>query len=944
MMDFIYTLFIAPLEYWMHVALDWGYSQTHTWGWAIVVMSLVVNLVILPIYMKAEAWQEQERAIRKSFEAKEAMIKAAFKGQERFAMISTMQRQAGFSPLLSMRSSIGFFLQIPFFFAAYHFLSHFEPLAGVSFMGLRDLSKPDAMLSIGGFAVNVMPVLMTVINLASALIYTHNLSRRDKIQLYGMAAVFLVLLYDAASGLVLYWTCNNIFSLGKNIVYDLCHRLNHRLSFSQYLLRKQDVQPYYAKTVRIRLRDGLLFYVWLFAAITAFVSSNQMTLLSEPSKLLISDISDIGFLLLAALCVIEAIRLRIWRGHLIVLLLSALILYYGVSVWYKWYFLGNNRHYFALIGGLLFLIPTLSLTALRMNLPALLYPRRGPEMLFTPAAYWIVILVTCYLPVQAYCTAPEIFSSTPTVLAKMLSYAAIGAVLFWCVGKLFILSGCQKLAGYLFGLLATLFTVYAFMLPLDVGTIDAFQISDTGPLFSATNIAVDCAVLFAVTTIFAAIVRSGHANWLRGLFVVCIVASLGNGMLSLWQSQGKWRTEDDAMVTALPEYNDRLLGFSKNEKNTVVVMLDAFTGSHVKQIVEEYPDILESYRGFTWYPDTLPSGNSTIASIPSIVCGLNCKPEALNAQPEDLLAEKINRHFAGLVNTLGPNIDASLYERNWLEPQRLRKYTELDPLLIRHLGDSYVNRYIQKNNLDAGRGDSDVFLLSVSLFNSVPWSLKNMIYKDGRWIETLVRDKSSTLVLRALRDWALFDSLPELSNAEAQKGTYKFIDTELTHNPWFMEPGSCKILKNPKRTTRADGIIDNHLVTEACSLQALGRWFDWMKKEGVFDNTRIILVSDHSSIDCPLLIKNLGDYRHQVGRVSALLLVKDFNAQHDFKTDWSSQSIANVGEMVIDSPKREDPTRRRITHAKPLLNEYAIPAEFEVRGSIFERDSWTRVK
>jgi membrane protein insertase Oxa1/YidC/SpoIIIJ len=32
-----------------------------------------------------------------------------------------------------------------------------------------------------------------------------------------MALIFLVLLYNSPSGLVLYWTCNNIFSLGKNL-------------------------------------------------------------------------------------------------------------------------------------------------------------------------------------------------------------------------------------------------------------------------------------------------------------------------------------------------------------------------------------------------------------------------------------------------------------------------------------------------------------------------------------------------------------------------------------------------------------------------------------------------------------------------------------------------------------------------------------------------------
>ena len=222
MLDFIYTLFIAPLEFGMDKALSWGYELTGNWGWAIIVMSLIVNTVILPIYLKAEHWQEEERNIRKSFENDEAMIKRTFKGQERFAMITTMHRQAGYSPLLTLRSSIGFFLQIPFFFAAYHLLSHFEPLQGIAFLGLHDLAKPDELFKIGNFTVNFMPILMTVINIASALIYTSNLSKRDKYQLYGMAALFLVLLYNAASGLVLYWTFNNIYSLCKNVILTRC--------------------------------------------------------------------------------------------------------------------------------------------------------------------------------------------------------------------------------------------------------------------------------------------------------------------------------------------------------------------------------------------------------------------------------------------------------------------------------------------------------------------------------------------------------------------------------------------------------------------------------------------------------------------------------------------------------------------------------------------------
>ena len=321
MLDFIYTLLIAPLEYWMHAALVWGYSHTANWGWAIVVMSLAVNTVILPIYIKAEKWQEDERALRKSFEAKEQMIKRTFKGQERFAMITTLHRQAGYSPLLALRSSIGFFLQIPFFFAAYHFLSHFEPLEGISFLGLHNLSEPDAAISFGAVTLNVMPLIMTAINLASALIYTHNLTRRDKWQLYGMAAVFLVLLYDAASGLVLYWTCNNIYSFAKNVVYQELGRIQPlaaRLWNALKNRRRRFPDEIFGKSP-LALLPLLL---WAAGAALALLSSNQVSMISEILKARLSFASDLLFLTSIAAALLLALKMRLYRHHLIIFLVS----------------------------------------------------------------------------------------------------------------------------------------------------------------------------------------------------------------------------------------------------------------------------------------------------------------------------------------------------------------------------------------------------------------------------------------------------------------------------------------------------------------------------------------------------------------------------------------------------------------------------------------------
>jgi hypothetical protein len=59
---------------------------------------------------------------------------------------------------------------------------------------------------------------MTLINCAAGAVYTKGLPVKEKVQIYGMALVFLVLLYNSPAGLVLYWTMNNVFSLVKNFL------------------------------------------------------------------------------------------------------------------------------------------------------------------------------------------------------------------------------------------------------------------------------------------------------------------------------------------------------------------------------------------------------------------------------------------------------------------------------------------------------------------------------------------------------------------------------------------------------------------------------------------------------------------------------------------------------------------------------------------------------
>ncbi len=220
-MTILYNLIIYPIYTIIEAAYMLVDKIAGNEGIAVIGVSVAITLLCLPLYAVAEHWQEVERDKQNAMKAGLERIKKAFTGDERYMMTTAFYRQQHYSPIMALRSSFGLLIQIPFFLAAYSYLSHLTDLQGESFLFIRDMGSPDALFSIGGFSVNVLPVAMTLINCISGIIYSKGHGIREKIQIFGMAAVFLIVLYDSPAGIVLYWTFNNIFSLVKNIFYKL---------------------------------------------------------------------------------------------------------------------------------------------------------------------------------------------------------------------------------------------------------------------------------------------------------------------------------------------------------------------------------------------------------------------------------------------------------------------------------------------------------------------------------------------------------------------------------------------------------------------------------------------------------------------------------------------------------------------------------------------------
>lgn len=212
-MDLLYQFFLYPLEISMGWILAASYRMTGNHGASLLLLSLGMNVALLPVYLLTEKWQAAERQVQHTLQPKLQKIRKAFSGKERFTMIHTLYRQVGYHPIYALRSSVRMLLQVPLLFAAFHLLSEYPPLEGVSFFVFDDLMKPDGLL----WGVNLMPLVMTGVSVFSVLFYTPPFSGKERWQFYIVSILFLIWLYSSPVALVLFWTFNIMCSWLMNV-------------------------------------------------------------------------------------------------------------------------------------------------------------------------------------------------------------------------------------------------------------------------------------------------------------------------------------------------------------------------------------------------------------------------------------------------------------------------------------------------------------------------------------------------------------------------------------------------------------------------------------------------------------------------------------------------------------------------------------------------------
>ena len=293
--EYLYYLFIYPLQQVLSFGLDQLYTLTHNYGLSIIALSLLVNLFLLKLFLYTDQKAKEENELKAMLDTRIKAWKRVYSRAKLYAFTRTLYRQHSYHPIYALRGLLGLGLQLPFFWAMYDVIKSASYLNGVGFLWISDLKAPDSV-EIFGLSVHILPLLMTLLTLINALYSAKSLGA--KIQGIAIALLFLLLLYDMPSSLVLYWTCNMGFALLKEL-YKSAKAKNPPAKSTPRVLDTQALAPYRSTIALILSNLCLLACVFTpFGLYTSDLGSFSL------ADILPTLLSLCGFYLLASFVLI----------------------------------------------------------------------------------------------------------------------------------------------------------------------------------------------------------------------------------------------------------------------------------------------------------------------------------------------------------------------------------------------------------------------------------------------------------------------------------------------------------------------------------------------------------------------------------------------------------------------------------------------------------------
>ena len=943
-MNIIYLLIIKPIETVLSFLFGTYVGLTGSYGLSIILLSLSVTIIMFPLFYIAEVWKRKEQAVEKRMKHRLAYIKKYYTGQKRYCMIKATHRLEGYTAASSFRTSFGLLIQIPFFFAAYHLLSHYEPYRGVGWLFIKDFAVPDGLL----WGLNLLPILMTVINIVSSSIYMRGSRAKDIVELYVMAGVFLLLLYASPAALVLYWTMNNVFSVGKSLIFLRLFPHEKYVSDPEDKCFKDYVQGF-KDAVKPCLTSA--FYLFAVVAVLFTFQCWQITFNKETFEKLFLATSGIAFVAVVAAFIVW-LRCRSATRHPEGLRPSELgsgttllfqLLFFGLC--YLCFagagFYGKLTHadggllrklvlVSTIFADILLYISAVYLCQCRRQgaakrAQALETERQGASTrqagsparaalgakladllgLYRWSTVFLVLFVTIISPVLVFLSSPaETGITLGHLLLSNIPVAAVLLLVAFLVWKL--IQNRQSLV--LVSVAAVLILIlYQYILPNNFGELDrtvlgkADQLRKIPVFFYCLDVVILCA-----SGVAAGVLVRKYPAQCRTCIIVILVCLCGfTGIKSIKYALSEKLVAVASGDTAdLPADNDLINGYSKAGKNVVLIVADMFSGGYMERILAECPEYKNKLSGFTWHRNMLAAATETATSMPSIFAGEEYLPLAMNSMPGSG-DEKVNRAADTLFRQAekqGYNVSVVGGSSAYLGGATLEgtANSELEPY------QQYWEKVRDIKSDSARKVNQGHLLTMLTIFQGAPYFLKPVIYNDGGWLIFSRVALFWYVRSHVFSEYSFLDLLPEISNGQSLQNTFKYFHSCFTHIPYGIgEDGNLVDFNSqyPDQVHKSFIFGESAYYTARKFISLMVAYTDWLKGAGLYDNTTIIIVSDHGndySENNPLAPEGIEAVlpRDTFNRLNSLFMVKPAGASGAIQVDDTFASNGDINAAL----------------------------------------------
>ena len=201
-----FGILAKPIFLW----LNWTHDHwTNNYGWAIVLVTLIINLVLFPLRLssmksarKMQTMQPQIKAINDKY--KDIKLNDPRKAEQNQEVMALYKKE-GVNPVGGCLPMV---IQLPFLYAFYRVLSIAIELRHAPWMWVTDLSAPETL------PIHLLPIILVLTQFATQrLTPAAGVDPNQQKMMLIMPVVFGFMFYSLSSGLVLYYLTSNLVGI-----------------------------------------------------------------------------------------------------------------------------------------------------------------------------------------------------------------------------------------------------------------------------------------------------------------------------------------------------------------------------------------------------------------------------------------------------------------------------------------------------------------------------------------------------------------------------------------------------------------------------------------------------------------------------------------------------------------------------------------------------------